>query len=104
MGAGQGFPANMAPGSVLGRGDDYQHCLSVDGFWGCPAQQERQGCERRSPSLPTPGLTPPHQGILVPKWPLPRLALQTWKVWGLKDMQKTKFCKAIILLLKNKKD
>ena len=37
----------------------------------------------------------------MPKWPLPHLALKTWKVWGLKDTQKTKFCKAIILLLKN---
>ena len=103
MGARQGFPANVAPGSVLSRGDDCGHCLSVDEFWGCPAQQEQQGWKGRSPSLSTPDLTPPHQGSPVPKQPLPRLALKTWKVWGLKDMQKTKFCKVIILPLKNKK-
>ena len=103
MGAGQGFPANAAPGSVLSRSDDCGYCLSVDEFWGCPAQQEQQGWKGRSPSLSTPDLTPPHQGSPVPKQPLPRLALKTWKVWGLKDMQKTKFCKVIILLLKKKR-
>ena len=103
MGTRQGFPAHAAPGSVLGRGDDYGHCLSVDRFWGCPAQQEQKWWEGRLLSLSTPDLTPPHQGSPVPKWPLPCLAMKTWKVWGLKDMQKTKFCKAIILLLKNNK-
>ena len=49
-------------------------------------------------------LTPPHQGNPVPKQPLPHIALKTWKVWGLKDMQKTTFCKVTILLLKNEKD
>ena len=89
MGAGQGFPANVAPGSVLGRGDDCGHCLSVDGSWGCSAQQERQVWEGRSPSLRTPDLTAPHQSSPVPKQPLSLLALKTWKVWRLKDMQKT---------------
>ena len=103
MGAGQGFPAHTAPGSVLRRVDDCRPCLSVEGLWGCPAQQERQWWEGRSPSLSTPDLTPPHQSSRVPKRPLPRLALKTWKVWGLKDTQETKFCKAIILHLKDKK-
>ena len=103
MGAGQGFPAHTAPGSILSRVDDCRPCLSVEGLWGCPAQQERQWWDRRSPSLSTPDLTPPHQGSRVPKRPLPCLALKTWTVWGLKDTQETKFCKAIILLLKNKK-
>ena len=75
----------------------------VDGLWGCPAQQEWRWWEGRATSLSTPDLTPPHQGSPVPKRPLPHLALKTWKVWGLRDMQKTKFYKAIILLLKNKK-
>ena len=39
----------------------------------------------------------------MPKRPLPRLTLKTWKVWGLKDTQETKFCKAIILQLEDKK-
>ena len=58
----------------------------------------------REGDLPTPDLTPTHQGSPVPKQPLPRIDLKTWMVWGLKDMQKTKFCKAIILLLKIEKD
>ena len=66
MGAGQGFAANVAPGSALSRGDDCGHCLSVEGPWGCPAQQERQWWKGRLPSLSTPDLTPPHQGSPVP--------------------------------------
>ena len=103
MGARQGFPAHAAPGSVVGRADDCWHCLSVEGPWGCPARQEWQWWEGRLPSLSTPDLTRPHQDSRVPKQPLPCLALKTWKVWGLKDMKKTKFCKAIIFQLKKKR-
>ena len=95
MGAGQGFPANTAPGCVLGRGDDCGHCLSVDGFWGCQAQQERQGWEGRSSSLRSPDLTLTLQGSPVPKWPLPHLSLKSWKVWGLEDVQKTNSVKQL---------
>ena len=42
MGAGQGFPAHAAPGSVLSRADDCRHCWSVEGLWGCTAQQKWQ--------------------------------------------------------------
>ena len=101
MRAGQGFPANAAPGSVIGRGDNCGHCLSLDGFWGCSAQQEQQGCEGRAThvltSLRTPDLTPPHQGSPVPKQSLPRLVLKTWKVRGLEDMQKTNSVKQLSL-------
>ena len=88
MGAGQGFPAKQL-----------QALFSAGGTTvGTACLRTGSGAARLSRNL-----TPPHQGSPVPKQPLPRLVLKTWKVWGLEDMQKTNSVKPIILLLKMKK-
>ena len=70
-GARQGFSEHVAPGSFFSRVDDCQHCLSVEGLWGCPAQQERKWWEGRSPSLSTPDLTLPIRAVECLNGPFP---------------------------------
>ena len=71
MGPDRDFLNMWLQALFFSRVDDCQHCLSVEGLWGCPAQQERKWWEGRLLSLSTPDLTLPIRAVECLNGPFP---------------------------------